>query len=113
MRIATATEPSESPAAQRGGDSHQGMVGASVPEIQSAKAIIGDEVREMLRLTRTVLRPTSNLETESEKLAAVMKKLAPKIRESGKPEVMRSAIDEIILEELKARYENTRPSNQP
>ena len=29
MRIATAQQPSESPAARRGGDSHQGMVGAS------------------------------------------------------------------------------------
>lgn len=28
MRIATAQQPSESPAAKRGGDSHQGMVGA-------------------------------------------------------------------------------------
>lgn len=100
------TDSRETPA----GGLHQRMVGASGQEIQSAKAIIGDEVREMLRLTRTVLRPSSDLTAESEKLAALMKQLAPKIRESGKPEIMRAAIDEIILEELKARYENTRPS---
>lgn len=88
------------------------MSAASDSEIQSAKAAIGDEVREMLRLTRAVLRPDGDLESESEKLAAVMKKLAPKIRESENPEAMRAAIDEIILEQLKARYENTRTVNQ-
>lgn len=92
-------------------DSLHSVVGASGSEIQSAKAIIGGEVREMLRLTRMVLRPSSDLAAESEKLAALMKQLAPKIRASGKPEIMRAAIDEIILEELKSRYENTRPSN--
>lgn len=92
-------------------DSLHSVVGASGTEIQSAKAIIGDEVREMLRLTRQLLRPSNEVDAAAKDLDAVMKPLALKIRESEKPEAMRAAIDEIILEELKSRYENTRPSN--
>jgi transcriptional regulator NrdR family protein len=88
------------------------MVGASGPEIQNAKAIIGDEVREMLRLTRQLLRPSNEVDAAAKQLDAVMNPLALKIRESEKPEAMRAAIDEIILEELKARYEDTRKSDQ-
>lgn len=113
MRILAAQPTPELPTAQRGEDSHQGMVGASGPEIQSAKAIIGDEVREMLRLTRQLLRPSNEVDAAAKQLDAVMKPLALKIRAAESPEAMRAAIDEIILEELKARYENTRPSNQP
>ena len=73
--------------------------------VAAAKAMIGDDVCQMLRLTRELLRPSNDVDTAAAALADVMKQLAPRIREAEAPEVMRAAIDEIILEELRARYD--------
>ena len=72
--------------------------------VAEAKGMIGDEVRQMLRLTRQLLRPSNHVNAAAAALDDVMKPLAEKIRAAENPEVMRAAIDEIILDELRARY---------
>lgn len=72
--------------------------------IAEAKNLIREDVANVLRLTRALLSPETDAAAIGQKLDAVMKPLAKRIREANEEKIMKAAFDELVLEDMRARH---------